>query len=36
MVGRMSGDAGEFSECEMKTLMSPDRTTMQVRSSENG
>ena len=33
MVGRMSGDDGEFPECVGNTLITPDRTTMQVRSS---
>ena len=32
-VGRMSGDAGEYPECEVNTLITPDRTTIQVRSS---
>ena len=31
VVGRMSGDAGSFPECVGNTLMSPDRTTIQVR-----
>ena len=31
--GRMSGDAGEFPECELNTLITPDRTTIQVRRS---
>ena len=26
----MSGDAGAFSECEVNTLIKPDRTTIQV------
>ena len=25
-VGRMSGDAGAFPECELNTLMTPDHT----------
>ena len=33
VVGRMSGDAGAFSECVGNTLITPDRTTIQVRSS---
>ena len=34
MVGRMSGDAGDaFPECVGNTLIPPDRTTIQVRSS---
>ena len=33
LVGRMSEDAGEFTECEVNTLIAPDRTTIQVRSS---
>ena len=31
--GRMSGDAGTHPECEMKTLMTPDHTTIHVRCS---
>ena len=31
-VGRMSGDAGAFPECEVNTLITPDRTIIQVRS----
>ena len=31
MVGRMSGDAGAFPECVWNTLITPDRTTVQVR-----
>ena len=31
--GRMSGDAGAFPECVGNTLITPDRTTIQVRSS---
>ena len=34
MVGRMLGDAGALPECEVKTLMTPDHTAFQVRSSE--
>ena len=30
-VGRMSGDAGAFPECEVNTLITPDRNTIQVR-----
>ena len=33
MVGHMSGDAGASSECVGNTLITPDRTTIQVRSS---
>ena len=33
VVGRMSGDAGAFPECVGHTLITPDRTTIQVRSS---
>ena len=33
VVGRMSGDAGAFQECVGNTLITPDRTTIQVRSS---
>ena len=33
VVGRMSGDAGAFTECVGNTLIAPDRTTVQVRSS---
>ena len=33
VVGRMSGDAGAFPECVGNTLITPDRTTIQVRSS---
>ena len=33
MVGRMSGDVGAFPECVGNTLITPDRTTIQVRSS---
>ena len=32
-VGRMSGDAGSFPECEVNTLITPNRSTIQVRSS---
>ena len=32
-VCRMSGDAGAFPECVGNTLMSPDHTTIHVRSS---
>ena len=32
-VGRMSGDAGAFPECVGNALITPDRTTIQVRSS---
>ena len=31
--GRMSGDAGSFPECVGNTLITPDRTTIHVRSS---
>ena len=34
--GRMSGDAGAFPVCEVNTLITPDRTTIQVRSSALG
>ena len=30
-VGHMSGDAGVLPECEVKTLMTPDHTAVQVR-----
>ena len=30
-IGRMSGDAGAFPECEVNTLMSPVHTATQVR-----
>ena len=33
VVCRMSGDAGAFAECVGNTLITPDRTTIQVRSS---
>ena len=33
VVGRMSGDAGAFPECVGNTLITLDRTTVQVRSS---
>ena len=33
VVGRMSVDAGAFPECAGNTLITPDRTTIQVRSS---
>ena len=33
VVGRMSGDAGAFPECVGNTLITPDHTTIQVRSS---
>ena len=33
VVGRMSGDAGAFPECVGNALITPDRTTIQVRSS---
>ena len=33
VVGCMSGDAGAFPECVGNTLITPDRTTIQVRSS---
>ena len=33
VVGRMSGDVGAFPECVGNTLITPDRTTVQVRSS---
>ena len=32
-VGRISGDAGAFPECEVNTLITPDRTIIQVRRS---
>ena len=35
-VGRMSGDVGAFSESEVNTLITPDRTTIQVLSSGYG
>ena len=35
-VGRMSGDAGTFLECEVNILIAPDRTTIQVQSSRLG
>ena len=35
-VGRMSADAGAFLECEVNTLITPDRTTVQLRSSGLG
>ena len=33
VVDRMSGDAGASPECVENTLITPDRTTIQVRSS---
>ena len=36
VVGRMSGDAGAFPECVGNTLITPDRTTIQVCSSGQG
>ena len=36
VVGRMSGDAAAFTECVWNTLITPDRTTIQVRSSGYG
>ena len=36
VVARMSGDAGAFPECVGNTLITPDRTTIQVRSSGYG
>ena len=36
VVGRMSGDAGAFQECVGNTLITPHRTTIQVRSSGYG
>ena len=33
VVGRMSGVAGAFPECVGNTLITPDRTTIQLRSS---
>ena len=33
VVSRMSGDAGAFPECVGNTLITPHRTTIQVRSS---
>ena len=33
LVGRMSGDAGVFPECVGNILITPNRTTIQVRSS---
>ena len=35
-VGRMSGDAGAFPECDVNTLIAPGRTTIQVPSSGQG
>ena len=35
-VGHMSGDVGAHPECEVKTLMTPDYTAVQVRSSGQG
>ena len=35
VVGRMSEDAGAFPECVGNTPITPDRTTIQVRSSGN-
>ena len=32
-VGRMSGDAGALTDCEVNTLMIPDHTDFQLRSS---
>ena len=32
-IGRMSGDAGALFELEVKTLITPDETVLQVRSS---
>ena len=31
VAGRMSGDAGAFPECVGNTMITPDRTTIQVR-----
>ena len=36
VVGRMPGDAGAFPECVGNTLITPDLTTIQVRSSGYG
>ena len=36
VVGRMSGDAGAFPECVGNTLITPDSTIIQVRSSGYG
>ena len=36
VVGRMSGDAGAFPECVVNTLITPARTTIQVRCSGYG
>ena len=33
VVGRMSGDAGAIKECVGNALITPDRATIQVRSS---
>ena len=33
VVGRMSGDAGAFPECVGNSLITPDHTTIQARSS---
>ena len=33
LVGRMSGDAAAFPDCVGNTLITPNRTTIQVRSS---
>ena len=33
VVGRIKGDSGAFPECVGNTLITPDRTTIQVRSS---
>ena len=32
-IGRMSVNAGALSECEVETLMKPDHTALQMRSS---
>ena len=33
VVGRMSGDAAAYLECEVKTLMTPDHTGVHLRNS---
>ena len=35
-IGRMFGDAGAFPECEVNTMITPDRTTIQVQRSGYG
>ena len=32
-LGRMSGDSGAHTECQVKTLMTPDHSAVKVRSS---